>query len=239
MLLSDFGDDLYQHTLNTENADELYSRSLEELLKIQSCSRISGWDLPRFDADFIGQELINFRRWFLEQHLQMRLTTQSHKWLNQLFEMLIHSAVTQPQCCIHRDYHSRNLMALPEGIGVLDFQDAAFGPVTYDLVSLLRDCYIVWPLQKVRQWALLFHERLIEKGFLAVSEQVFLRWFDWMGVQRHLKAIFIFARKYHRDGVADYLPYIDNGLRYVMDVIQDYPEFKAFYRGMRDEILPR
>ncbi len=239
LLLSDFGTELYQYALNAENADELYTRSLKELAKIQACQTIADWTLPQFDQTFMLEELSNFRHWFLERHLQIPLDDHANKLLDELFEQLINSAITQPQCCIHRDYHSRNLMVLPEGIGVLDFQDAAKGPITYDLVSLLRDCYIAWPRQKVEQWALSFYEGLIEKNLLTVSWPVFLRWFDWMGIQRHLKAIFIFARKYYRDGVADYLPYIANGLQYVVDVSRNYPELQTFANWLDEELLPR
>lgn len=239
LLLSDFGDDLYQHQLNANNADHLYGKSLEELIKIQACQSITGWPLPHFDQNFISQELINFRIWFLEQHLELTLTKPLEKMIDQLFDGLIASAVNQPQCCIHRDYHSRNLMVLPDKVGVLDFQDAAWGPITYDAVSLLRDCYITWPRQDVERWALSFWDNIREKNSLDASDELFLRWFDWMGIQRHLKAIFIFARKYHRDDVADYLQYIPNGLQYVIDVSQQYPELQFFHAWMRNEILPR
>lgn len=239
LLLSDFGDDLYQHQLNADNASHLYGKSLKELMKIQRCEKILDWTLPNFDRTFIFEELKNFRVWFLEQHLQLTLSESLEKMLNTVFEKLIDSAVNQPQCCIHRDYHSRNLMVLPDKVGVLDFQDAAWGPVTYDAVSLLRDCYITWPKKDVEQWALAFWHNIKETNAFTASDDLFLRWFDWMGIQRHLKAIFIFARKYHRDGVADYLQYIPNGLQYIVDVSQQYPELTTFYRWMCDEVLPR
>src|SRR5262249_8665688 len=156
----------------------------------------------------ILQELTNFRIWFLERHLQLTINPQMDQLLEQLFKKLIDSAVNQPQCCINRDYHSRNLMVLPDKVGVLDFQDAAWCPITYDAAFLLRDCYITWTKQDVERWALSFCHRIKEKGFFKASDEAFLRWFDWMGIQRHLKVIFIFARKYHRDDTPNYLQYI-------------------------------
>jgi aminoglycoside/choline kinase family phosphotransferase len=234
LLVSDFGDKLYYDALSVDNADELYSRAINELPKIQSCQPGS---LPHFDSSFITQELLNFRVWFVEEHLQIKLKYKEEQLLNKVFETLVQSAAEQPQCCIHRDYHSKNLMVLEDRVGILDFQDAALGPLTYDAVSLLRDCYITWPEAKVEQWMSHFHEVLNENRTLKCTKSDFVRWFDWMGMQRHLKAIFIFARKYHRDNVANYLQYIPNGLHYVARVSARYPELKSFCFWINNEIL--
>lgn len=237
LLLSDFGDKIYYRTLTVDNADELYHKAIEVLPKIQSCQQIPNLSLPQFDRFSITQELLNFRVWFVEEHLQIKLKYKEEKLLNNAFEILIQSAVDQPQCCIHRDYHSKNLMVLEDKVGILDFQDAAWGPLTYDAVSLLRDCYITWPEKKVEQWMSNFYEMLKENRNLKCNKSDFVRWFDWMGMQRHLKAIFIFARKYHRDNVVNYLQYIPNGLHYVADISERYPELKPFCFWIKNEIL--
>jgi N-acetylmuramate 1-kinase len=238
MLLSDFGDRLYQQELNNKNVDLLYGMALKELLKMQVGSVTTDIPLPNFDGASMMQELLNFRTWFLEHHLRLQISSTIDQLLTEIFEKLVHSAAFQPQSFIHRDYHSRNLMVLEGGVGVLDFQDAAYGPITYDAVSLLRDCYIDWPHKKVVKWALSYCESLRVNGLLKVADEVFLKWFDWMGIQRHLKAIFIFARKYHRDQAADYLQYIPRSLSYVVSVSQCYPELIDFYSWMKDQVLP-
>lgn len=238
MLLTDFGDRVYQKTLDAKNVDTLYGVALKELLKMQASLIKTHAPLSFFDETIMMQELSNFREWFLNQHLQIEINHSLDQLLNTMFQKLLHSAVTQPQSFIHRDYHSRNLMALPNAIGILDFQDAAYGPITYDAVSLLRDCYIDWPEKDVQRWVLSYYESLCEKKLLDASADLFFRWFDWMGIQRHLKAIFIFARKYHRDGMNDYLQYIPRTLKYVVNVSQKYPELKDFYSWMEGDVLP-
>lgn len=238
LLLNDFGNQLYQTTLTHSNADTLYGAALSDLIKMQSCQKIDNWPLPQFDATFLREELDNFRYWFIEQYLQISLTPMHHDLLTRTFTQLIHIATHQPQCFIHRDYHSRNLMVLEDGVGVLDFQDAAWGPITYDAVSLLRDCYITWSSSNVKRWALSFADQLRAKGYCQATDDVFLHWFDWMGIQRHLKAIFIFARKSVRDGVDDYLRYIPNGLQYILDVTANYSELHDFGTWLAQTILP-
>lgn len=222
-LLTDLGDNvLFQH-LNTHNVEYYYFKAFEILANIQRCN-IS---LPAFDHAFMEKELTNFKHWFLEKHLNLTLSESEEKILAEAFSLLLDSATQQPQYCIHRDYHSRNLMVMPDdNLGVLDFQDAMIGPVTYDLVSLIRDCYIAWPPEKVQAWALNFHQNFLKKEI--PSSALFLRYFDFMGIQRHLKAIFIFARKYHRDGVKTYLADIPRTLNYVLEVSARYPELRAF-----------
>ena len=151
-----------------------------------------------------------FREWYLRRHCNLLLTVQQQEQLDSVFQLLAESALVQPKVFVHRDYHSRNLMVTPENNpGILDFQDAVIGPVTYDLVSLLRDCYIAWPRDQVEQWALAYLHRAAEAGVFEltpdITDDVLLRWFDWMGVQRHLKACGIFARLFLRDGKSGYL----------------------------------
>lgn len=244
LLLTDLGDDVLFQVLNEKRKknninqiDSYYRKSFAELAKIQQCKI----DLPHFDYSFMSNELNLFQTWFLEKHLKLDLSHSKpdaksksiQKILKNSFEILLESAVSQPQCCIHRDYHSRNLMCLDDDqIGVLDFQDAMIGPVTYDLVSLIRDCYIDWPLEQVNNWAEDFYAQYLSNMISSKAE--FMRYFDLMGIQRHLKAIFIFARKFHRDNVDGYLKDIPRALKYVIDVSQNYPELAEFRAMMSD-----
>ena len=182
-----------------------------------------------------------FSEWFLGRHLALD-SNQVPLNLGQIFDHLSASALEQPQVWVLRDFHSRNLMRVTQhNPGVLDFQDAVLGPITYDLVSLLRDCYISWPEQQVNDWALAYRQRLIAGGQLAatVSEQQFLRWFDLMGVQRHLKAIGIFARLNHRDNKPGYLADIPRTLAYVIQVSQRHAPLQDFGQWLAEQIQPR
>lgn len=236
LLMTDFGDDLYFHLLEPNNADFLYQKAIDELLILQKISQNAPYCFPNF-TPLLKEELIQFKKWFLETHLQIKLSTQDNHLLQEVFSSLIDSAVNQPQVCVHRDYHSRNLMLLPQQrVGLLDFQDAVWGPVTYDLVSLIRDCYINWPLESVHQWIRYYYEKAVQLGYLKEEEveiETFSRWVDWMGIQRHLKALYIFARKKHRDNNSNYLKDIPRTLQYVLDVTAQYPVFKEFNDFLR------
>lgn len=232
LLITDLGNDVFAQKLHKNNADQLYRLALDKLAIIQTCPTT----LPPFDAAFIQGELTNFRHWLLEKHWELTPSPTEEKLLEKTFHQLITSATEQPQCCVHRDYHSRNLMLLPnDQLGILDFQDAVIGPVTYDAVSLLRDCYIDWPKEKVREWALYFYE-LIRARHPNMSAEQYLRWFDWMGIQRHLKAAFIFARKYHRDHNDGYLKELPRTLGYVLAVGKQYPELDQFTRWLSEKM---
>lgn len=236
LVLTDFGDRVYLQELTDSNATQLYAVALAALLRIQSYQPQQ--PLPAFDAVFMRRELAFFDEWFLQKHVEV---TVPSKVLNQTFEILIKAATEQPQVCVHRDYHSRNLIVLANNeVGVLDFQDAVWGPLTYDAVSLLRDCYISWPRQRVEQWVHNFWQQSCTNNIIKnVAVEQYQRWFDLMGVQRHLKAMFIFARKYHRDGSANYLPDIPRGLNYVLEVSQHYPELHAFRTILLDQVAPK
>jgi len=232
LLLTDLGDDVLFQLLSPENADLYYQKSLVELGKIQTCDLA----LPHFDATFMSTELKHFEEWLLHKHLNIKLSPVSKKVLQKTFDLLLLSATTQPQCSIHRDYHSRNLMVLEnQTIGILDFQDAMIGPITYDLVSLIRDCYIDWPQNQVTEWALFFHDAFLKTKL--PSQEEFLRYLDLMGIQRHLKASFIFARKHHRDSVDRYLKDIPRTLNYVTTVSENYAELRDFKSFIEDNAL--
>jgi hypothetical protein len=182
--------------------------------------------LPRYDEPLLHRELAVFDEWFLGQLLDIQIPAAV--W-DKVRALLTASALEQPSTCVHRDYHSRNLMVLDsDSPGVIDFQDAVIGPITYDLVSLLRDCYIAWPEQQVEQWRLNYFERLQQAGLINCSPSQFKRWFDLMGLQRHLKAIGIFSRLHLRDGKSSYLGDIPRTLNYVTTVCRIYPELTEF-----------
>lgn len=226
LLLSDLGTRLYLDELNDSNVDRLYGDALGALATLQSCGPDSG--LPLYDRKLLLSEMSLFRDWLISTHLDVTLDKSLQDNLQRSFERLADNALEQPQVCVHRDYHSRNLMlSAGHNPGILDYQDAVTGPVTYDLVSLLRDCYISWPGQRVEEWALGYFELALQSGIMRpeqVNEQQFLKWFDWMGVQRHLKAAGIFARLNHRDGKPGYMNDIPRTLGYVSEVCSRYSE---------------
>lgn len=239
LLLTDFGDVTYLKALNTKNADLLYRCALDALLTLQSCQTIPDHVLPFFTADFMQQEWAWHKEWFLEKLLGLSFTAEE-KELDTAFTRLVESATHQPQVFMHRDYHSANLMVVPtKDIAILDFQDAFIGPLTYDVVSLLRDCYIDWPEERVKNWALQYWQMLNDKGTLAnVDQATFLRWFDLMGVERHLKALFTFARKAVRDQQPQYLRHVPRTLNYLLQVTRRYPELSALYDFYSQVVQP-
>ncbi|WP_036552546.1 aminoglycoside phosphotransferase family protein [Neptunomonas japonica] len=238
MLLSDFGDRLYLPALVDGGAEKLYRCAIDELFKIQQCEKGS---LPHYDKAMLQREMSLFCEWFLEGLLEVDLTPLDRGGLRSSFESLERSALEQPLVCVHRDFHSRNLMITSvDAPGVIDFQDAVKGPITYDLVSLFRDCYISWPDDDVYKWVEQFRLGLISKGLLSddVSTASFERWFDLMGMQRHLKAIGIFARLSIRDDKHGYLQDIPRTLKYIVGVCGKYSELNSFKELIDLKIAP-
>jgi N-acetylmuramate 1-kinase len=172
--------------------------------------------------------------------LGLQVSAAERGMLSRLFEVLAQSALQQPHTFVHRDYHSRNLLITEDdNPGILDFQDAVSGPVTYDLVSLLKDCYVAWPAPRVRAWALGHRESLLDGGFaLGATEREFIRWFDLAGLQRHIKVLGIFARLYYRDGKAQYLEDLPRVLRYTQDAAGQYAETAEFAEFIAARIEP-
>jgi aminoglycoside/choline kinase family phosphotransferase len=237
MLLSDFGDRLYLPELTAHSVDKLYQLALAELFRIQQCNADS---LPVYDSALLQREMTLFPEWFLGSLLKIDLNPQELACIHAAFLLLEQSALAQPVVCVHRDYHSRNLMITSEKTpGVIDFQDAVKGPVTYDLASLLRDCYISWPDADVYAWVESFRVSLIEQDVISleVTSDCFKRWFDLMGMQRHLKAIGIFARLSIRDDKHAYLQDIPRTLNYVRDVAAKYPELSGFRQLLEERIV--
>ena len=219
-LLSDLGDTLFLNSLTLDNANDLYQKALNALIIIQQTEATS---LPIYGETLLMQEMELFRKWFLEKHLNLKINEDDNNMLDHLFSYLMKSATDQPQVFVHRDYHSRNLMDIDsKQPGIIDYQDAVCGPVTYDVVSLLRDCYISWPDSQVTELALSFHHKLLEKKIITgVSEKTYLKWFD---IQRLLKAVGIFSRLNIRDGKPNYLEAVPRTLNYITSIAKRHPE---------------
>lgn len=241
LLLSDLGKTQYAAKLNRDTVDQLYADALDALCVLQTTNKPASVELPPYDHALLKREMGLFDEWFVGKHLGINLTKPEMTLLANLKEQLAQAALEQPSVWVHRDYHSRNLMVTEQhNPGVLDFQDAVFGAVTYDLVSLLRDCYVAWPTEKVYQWVEAYRRKLLANSTLPVSDSdQFKRWFDLMGVQRHMKAIGIFARLNYRDGKPGYLPDIPRTLNYVMEVSKQYKDYKPFYELIQERILPK
>lgn len=220
LLLSDLGNETYLAGLNEQTADRLYGEAITALVRMQSQGAAAAADLPAYDHKLLLDEMRLFDTWYLGQHLQYELTARQCQDLDAVYAYLAEQALAQPRVFVHRDYHSRNLMILPLGNpGILDFQDAVHGPLTYDLVSLLRDCYIRWTADRVQGWIQDYYRQALQHELVQdLSLAEFERLFDCMGVQRHLKAIGIFARLQHRDGKSAYLGDIPRTLDYVREV---------------------
>lgn len=239
LLLNDLGDQLLLPLLDQDSVDALYAQSLAMLERLQQVpTETSG--LAAYDAGKLRDEMELFPQWFVETLLQRPLAATERHMLDALFQQLIASATGQPQVFVHRDFHSRNIMVLANGeLACIDFQDAVIGPISYDLVSLLRDCYIVWPPAQVKRWCADYAARLAEKGLLDATQLAqFPQWFDWMGLQRHLKVLGIFARLSLRDGKHGYLQDLPLVIRYVVEMLQQYPDFADVLHWFHNELQP-
>ena len=233
LLLDDLGSRRYLDVIDEDSADSLYADAIEALLDMQ-CG-IDRGQVPPYDDRKLREEMDLFRRWFLARHLGIDLDTTLVRALDETFEVLVRVCNEQPRVFVHRDYHSRNLMCLEKhNPGVIDFQDAVDGPLTYDLVSLLRDVYVRWPAERVAGWVDAYHERAVERGLVDVDRDRFRRWFDLTGIQRHLKIAGIFARLWHRDGKAGYLGDIPLTLEYLSEVAPRHPETRMVLRVLEE-----
>lgn len=232
LLLDDLGDRQYLDYLDDNSSDDLYHDALIALINMQ---RIQN-HLPPYDKQRLHDEMGLFEPWYLNKHLGITLDDEQKTVINSIYDLLIESAQEQPQVFVHRDYHSRNLMLLDEdNPGVIDYQDAVIGPVTYDLVSLFKDCYIEWPRDKVEHW---LDKYLRSTAIdLPVDRRRFIRWFDLMGVQRHLKVLGIFARLNYRDGKSQYLNDLPLTLKYVIDTCSQYDELKPLLDLLESTVL--
>jgi N-acetylmuramate 1-kinase len=241
ILLEDLGAISYLMQLQTgSDPQSLYGDALQALLQIALQGQDAAAALQPYDHQALHRELMLMPEWFCQRHLELELSAGEGALLASTFEMLIAEALAQPTVFVHRDYHSRNLMVLAQSNpGIIDFQDAVRGPLTYDLVSLLKDCYITWPRERVCNWVLQYRALLQARNLPAgLDEREFLRWFDLMGLQRHIKILGIFARLWYRDGKPGYLQDLPLTLKYVQETSADYPQLREFSQFLQQRVAP-
>jgi aminoglycoside/choline kinase family phosphotransferase len=237
LLLSDLGNTTYLQALGPDNARTLYDAATDALVRIQLASRPD--ELPPYDAALLRRELDLFPEWYIARHLQITLGAAQSAALDAVFQRILDSNLAQPRVYVHRDYHSRNLMVSEPNPGILDFQDAVYGPITYDLVSLFKDAYVRWDEAQVLDWLIRYWEKARRAG-LPVHDAFgeFYRDYEWMGVQRHIKVLGIFARLYHRDGKDGYLQDLPLVMDYLRRACERYIELKPLL-NLLDELEPR
>ncbi len=239
LLLTDFGDNLYEKVLSLANADQLYLRAFESLISIQRFSQHQDYSLPVFDMMHYREKMQWFIEFYLQQYLQYHLDSACRSQCQSLFDYIIETAQQQYCTVVHYDYHCRNLCVIEQGrAGVLDFQDAVYGPVTYDLMALLRDCYIDWPPDKVQKWQEQF--RLLaqsERVFPKIGPELWQRWCDFSSAQRHIKNIGLFARFHILGQHSAYLNYIPRLLNYLREISARHPEMKNFHHLLEEIVL--
>ena len=238
LLLSDLGNTTYLQALNAGSAPRLYDAATDALIKIQLASRDN--ELPPYDEALLLREMRLFPEWYIARHLNASLTDKQHAKLEEVFARIIANNLAQPRVYVHRDYHSRNLMQVDENNpGVLDFQDAVYGPITYDLVSLFKDAYIRWEEAETIDWLIRYWEKARKAGLpVAADFSDFYRDYEWMGVQRHLKVLGIFARLHHRDGKDGYLKNLPLVKAYLRAACVRYIDLKPLL-NLLDELEPR
>ncbi len=241
MLVEDFGDHVLWAALHApgvlpEDIEGHYRKAIDQLIHLQSVPTES---LPEYNETLLRQEMSLFPDWLCEQQLGMTLSGSERMLFEQAMDTLVHQALSQPRVVVHRDYHSRNLMLQPDGsLGIIDFQDAVAGPATYDLVSLLRDCYVRWDSEQVDELLVYYWKQARARGVYLNDWPVLVRDFDLMGMQRHLKAAGIFARLNLRDGKSGYLADIPNTCQYLLDISTRYPELADFHGWLASSVMP-
>ena len=230
LLLSDLGDDTYLVHLNLKSAPKLYLEATNALIKLQLASKANV--LPRYDEALLTREMQLFPDWYVAKHLNVNLNNEQQTVLKNTFDVLNKNILLQGQVYVHRDYHSRNLMITQENNpGVLDFQDAVYGPISYDLVSLLKDAYISWEEDQIIDWAVRYWQPAKKAGLPVPDDfSEFYRDFEWMGVQRHIKVLGIFARLSHRDGKDGYLKDMPLVMMHLRKVCERYVELRPMLR---------
>ncbi len=241
VLIGDLGRQHYLEAL-AEGAEPepLYQDAIAALVRLQTGDPADAASLPHYDRDLLMREMALFPEWFLARHLGLQTTAAERRTIAGACDWLCDQALAQPVVLVHRDYHSRNLLMRPEGNpGIVDFQDAVRGPVTYDLVSLLKDCYIVWPARRLNAWLDRYRELAGAAGVdVGADHGEFLHWFDAMGLQRHLKVLGIFARLWHRDGKPGYLADLPRVLDYTLAVSAALPPLAEFDAYLRAAVVP-
>ncbi|HSH98311.1 MAG: aminoglycoside phosphotransferase family protein [Methylophilaceae bacterium] len=234
LLLSDLGDSTYLSALNDQSASKLYTDASAALIKLQLASR--EFVFPSYDDALLSREMQLFPDWYISKHLGLTLNEKQTSVLQNTFTLLNKNILTQGQVYVHRDYHARNLMVCDQNPGILDFQDAVYGAITYDLVSLLKDAYVAWEEPQVLDWTIRYWQSA-QKAGLPVPNDFgdFYRDFEWMGAQRHIKVLGIFARLYHRDGKDAYLKDMPLVMDYLRRVCARYVELRPLLR-LLDEL---
>ncbi|AEJ00809.1 aminoglycoside phosphotransferase [Nitrosomonas sp. Is79A3] len=238
LLLSDLGDTTFLQALNNQmdSADQLYGDAIDALIKLQLSQQVEG--LPGYDEALLLRELNLFPDWYVSRHLRIAITEKQQAVLQSIFTRIIQNNLAQPRVLVHRDYHSRNLMVTSPNPGIIDFQDAVVGPITYDLVSLFKDAYIRWDEERILDWMIRYWEKARKAG-LPVSTDFaeFYRDFEWMGVQRHIKILGVFARLYYRDGKENYLNDMPLVMEYLRKTCKRYRELHLLL-NLLDELNP-
>ena len=244
LLLEDLGGTHYLSRFHAgEDPERLYGDALRVLADIQVRGTDAAAELAPYDREPLAREVALMPEWFLRRHLALELSASETQMIAAAFEFLIAEALAQPAVFVHRDYHSRNLMVMADrNPGILDFQDALRGPIGYDLVSLLKDCYISWPRERVVRWVNEYRATIRSRGDAGVrlsggDDTEFLRWFDLIGVQRHVKVLGIFARLWYRDGKPGYLNDLPLTLEYVRDTCARYPELAELSRFLEERVV--
>ncbi len=244
VLMEDLGDRLYLPELDASSADALYAPAIDAILAMQSAVSTDG--LPAFDEPWMVMELELMPEWFLRRHLGVEPECEDWDPIESGFRAILDAAHAQPQRFMHRDFHSRNLLVVPDNMpGVIDFQGAMRGPLAYDLASLLRDCYIAWPEERVSAWREGYRRRAVALGLTDAGEAEFARWFDLVGLQRHIKVLGIFCRLAYRDGKPGYLADLPLVWTYVREVGNRHAQVRPMVAlleraiGGRDITLPR
>ncbi|MHB1115885.1 aminoglycoside phosphotransferase family protein [Sideroxydans sp.] len=225
LLLSDLGNTTYLQALQTESPKQLYAAATDALIKIQLASKPD--ELPPYDQALLRRELDLFPEWYIGKHLGVTLNDKQKAKLEEVFQRILANNLAQPCVYVHRDYHSRNLMFSEPNPGILDFQDAVYGPITYDLASLFKDAYVKWEEADIIDWLIQYWEKARKAG-LPVREDFgdFYRDYEMMGVQRHIKVLGIFARLYHRDGKDGYLKDMPLVMEYLHKACERYIDLK-------------
>lgn len=235
-LIEDFGDELLLNSLTEDNADFLYENTLNIILEIQN-SNLNNKEMPIFNRAHILTELGLLEKWFINKYLNIQLKKSEHEILQTAFSFLCEILLDQTQTFAHMDYHSRNIIALPnQKLGIIDYQDARIAPYTYDLASILRDCYVQWPLEKVNNWLNYFYTRSTIAQKYSKSE--FIQAFELCGLQRHLKVLGIFARLYIRDQKSGYLANMPLVFNYILSCLKCYNQLQDFNEIIQKKIYP-
>ena len=238
LLLEDLGRQTGLQAIDESNADALFEAAFDQLLRLQAIAPPA--DLTVYDEALLARELRLFDAWYLGRHLGLEPDCGLLETLDLVYRRLIDAALAQPRVLVHRDYMLRNLMPLGDGgVAVLDFQDAVHGPVAYDPMSLFKDAFISWPQARIDAWLARYHQRALGAGLPVPALERFRRDVDWIGVQRHLKVIGIFARLHHRDSKPKYLADVPRFLGYLDQVLPRYAELAPLQRVLDEQVRPR